>query len=180
MQSVFINLPITWLFPNAVSLTSYTQTVNSQVTVTSTIPANKSVCPEEIVFFTCETRGSAVITWTSNTYIGDQIGFDFASNINETRRGSVDTNTVATLINNTDENGQLLLISQLRIVVSAVSSNPTVTCIHGSDGIRYPSMFQVTGEHTAFIFNVILVINSVKIKGGLRLRSNLLNRKATS
>ena len=135
------------MLPNAVSLTSYAQTVSSQITVTSTIPVNKAVCPGEVVTFTCETRGSAVITWTSDTYIGDQIGFDFASSVNETRRGSVDTNTVATLIINTDVNGQPLLVSQLRIVVSAMSSNPIVTCIHGSNGIRYPTTFQVTGKH---------------------------------
>ena len=128
------------------------------------------------MIFTCETRGSAVITWTSDTYIGDQIGFDFASNINETRRSSVDTNTIATLINNTDEDGVPLLVSQLQIIVSAVSSNPTVTCIHGSDGIQYPSTFQVTGEqytypNSSVYFRILLqrgqnLMLSVKIKGG--------------
>ena len=123
-------------------------TVNSQnlIIVTSTISADQAVCPGEVVIFTCVTRQSAVITWTSDTYIGDQIGFDFASNVNETRMGSVDRNTVATLLNNTDEDGVPVLVSQLRIIVSTVSSNPTVTCVHGSDGIPHPSTFQVIGE----------------------------------
>jgi hypothetical protein len=102
------------------------------------------VCPRNIVIFTCTTRGSAVISWTGNDYVGDQISFSTANMIGDTLRGSADPNTIATLINNTSTlDGTPVLVSQLQINVSTVSLNQSVICIHNSDGIRETVAFQV-------------------------------------
>lgn len=116
------------------------------VTVTATVPAGATICPGKEIVLTCTTMESAIISWTSPTYIGDQIGFNTADMVNEIRRGSVDSNTVATFVKNAIENEILVLESQLRIIVSAVSLNPSVTCIHGSNNIRDTFTFQVLSK----------------------------------
>lgn len=103
------------------------------------------VCLGNIVIFTCTTRGSAIISWTGNDYVGDQIGFNTANAVGDTRQGSADPNTIATLINNTIDDGTPFLVSQLQITVSAISSNQSVICIHNSNGIRETVTFQVIG-----------------------------------
>ena len=120
------------------------------ITVNSTILAGATICPGKEVVLTCETRESAIIIWTSPTYIGDQIGFNIADMVNETHRDSVNSNTVAILVKNTVENGTLVLESQLRIV-SVVSLDPSVTCIHGSNNIPETFTFQVLGEFYALL-----------------------------
>ena len=115
------------------------------ITVTSNISAGESICPGEVLLFTCMTVQSEIITWISDEYIGDQIEFDTANNIDETRQASADPNTIATLINNTAENGMPVLVSQLQITVSSIFSTPSVTCVHGSNGIPELSTFQVLG-----------------------------------
>lgn len=123
--------------------------------VTSNISTSEIVCPGDIVVFTCTTRGSAIISWTGDDYVGDQIGFNTANMIGETRPGSIDLNTVATLINNTFDTTPVL-VSQLQITVSTVSSNQlqSVICIHNSDGIRETVTFQVIGMYKIKQFNV--------------------------
>lgn len=110
------------------------------------------MCPGDIVVFTCTTRGSAIISWTGDDYVGDQIGFNTANRIGDTRQGSTDPNTIATLINNTFD-GTPVLVSQLQINVSTISSNQSVICIHNSNGIRETVAFQVTGIHKIRKFN---------------------------
>ena len=114
--------------------------------VTSDISTGETVCPGDIIVFTCTTRGSEIISWTGDDYVGDQIGFNTADMIDETRQGSVNINTVATLINNTFDTTPVL-VSQLQITVSTISSNQSVICIHNSDGIREAVTFQVIGTY---------------------------------
>ena len=118
------------------------------ITLTSTVSREEIVCPGEEVIFTCITRESAIIIWMSTTmsYIGDQIEFTTENMVNETRRSSIDSNTVATLVKNIIENGTQVLESQLQIVMSSVSLNPSITCIHGSNNIPVTSIFHVLGE----------------------------------
>jgi hypothetical protein len=84
--------------------------------------------------------------------VGDQIGFNAANMIGDTRQGSANPNTIAMLINNTldDIDGTPVLVSQLQINVSTVSSNQSVICIHNSNGIRKTFAFQVIGIYTFF------------------------------
>jgi hypothetical protein len=127
------------------------------ILVTSNISISETVCPGNIVVFTCTTRGSAVISWTGDDYVGDQISFTTANMVGDTRQGSANPNTIAKLINNTLD-GTPVLVSQLQINVSTVSSNQSVVCIHNSNEIRETVTFQVlTGIH---IYEQISVIVS--------------------
>ena len=127
--------------------------LSNVVTSSANLPAimvthniiSEIVCLGNIVIFTCTTRGSAIISWTGNDYVGDQIGFNTANAVGDTRQGSADPNTIATLINNTIDDGTPFLVSQLQITVSAISSNQSVICIHNSNGIRETVTFQVIG-----------------------------------
>ena len=138
-----------------------------QIMVISDISTGEIVCPGDIIVFTCTTRGSAIISWTGDDYVGDQIGFNTANMVNETRRGSTNPNTVATLISNTFD-GTPVLVSQLQITVSTVSSNQSVVCIHNSDGIRETVAFQVIGMHKIKQFNVRYSFLSIHVHMEIR------------
>lgn len=120
--------------------------VSSQaIALTSTISDGDVVCPEDIVTFTCVTRDSAIIGWNSVEYIGPglQLEFDEGGNRDEIQRGTVDSNTVATFINDTLENQIRVLVSQLQINVSSASATPSVTCVHVSNNRPVTSTFRV-------------------------------------
>ena len=121
-------------------------TVSSQtVKVTSTVSDGEVVCPGEEVILTCMTRDSIILIWISDEYIGDQIRFTTVNSLNETRRDSVYNSTIATFVNDTTEGGIRVLVSQLRIIISTNSLNPSVTCIDGSNNERNITTFQVLG-----------------------------------
>ena len=121
--------------------------VSSQlVTVTSDISPGDVLCPEEKVNFTCTTRETMILAWTSNEYIGNQLEFNSRDNVDEIRRGAIDSNTIAILVSKSVENDNIVvLVSQLRITVSSISLNPSVTCIHNRDNLRDVFSFQVLG-----------------------------------
>ena len=122
--------------------------ISSQsVVITSDISRGEIVCPGEVIF-TCVTRDTAAIAWE---YVGDRLEFNSRNTPGATRQGSIEPNTLATLINNTIENSVQVLESQLQITVSSMSSTPTVTCIHGRDNIRDTFTFQVLGMYTSDI-----------------------------
>ena len=73
----------------------------------------QNLCPGDEVTITCETRGSSVIAWSSDEYIGtnSQLEIRIIDNIGDRCTSSVNPNTIATLINNTVEDGELVLVS---------------------------------------------------------------------
>ena len=120
--------------------------VSSQlVTVTSDISRGDVLCPGDEVIFTCTTRNTAILIWNSDEYIGNPLEFNLGDNLNQIRRGSIDSNTAVTLVSGSVENGTILLVSQLRITVSSISLNPSVTCIHDGDNVPDVFSFQVLG-----------------------------------
>ena len=126
--------------------------VSQSVFLTSTISTDEITCPGDEVTFTCETRGSSVIAWTSDDYIRDQLEFNAGDSFDETRQDSVDANTIATFINNTrEEDGTRVLESQLKIVVSSTSLSPSVTCIQVRDNVQESFPFQVLGIYISVL-----------------------------
>ena len=117
------------------------------------ISAGEIVCPGKEVTFTCVARGSGIITWTSDEYIGNPIDFNSRDMPGETRRSSVDSNTIATFIeSNLEEGNTLVLVSTLQITVSSVSLTPSVTCIHNrSENFT----FQVLGMDLVMSVSVV-------------------------
>ena len=96
----------------------------------------QNLCPGEEVIITCETRGSSVMAWISDEYIGSGslLQFLIIDNIGDWHTSSVNPNTIATLINNTVEDGELILESQLRIRAVSQFMNSSVTCIDLASG----------------------------------------------
>ena len=93
--------------------------------IRSAIPWGKFMCPGDELIFTCVTRGSQTTAWTSDEYVepGTELDFGVFNIIGDTRTSPVNQSTVATLINNNNENGVVLLKSELRIACSIDNRN---------------------------------------------------------
>ena len=108
----------------------------------------QNLCPGEEVTITCETRGSIVIAWTSEEYIGargTRLEFGIFHSIGNTYTSHMNPNTVATLINKTVEDGVYVLVSQLRITAQSQFMNPSVICINVRFGIQNTTRLRVLG-----------------------------------
>ena len=96
--------------------------------------------------FTCETRGSPILAWTSDEYIergGTQLEFATFNDVNDTRISPVNSKTIATLIANFEENGVRVLRSTLRIRALSGFLNSSVNCL--GDGTMNTSRILVIG-----------------------------------
>ena len=118
----------------------------TNVMINSTISSERPVCPGDQVNFTCETRGSDIIAWTSVEYIspltgGTRIEFS-ALDVGVIRR--IDKNTVATLVSATENIPSL--ISLLTIKVSPLYQNPSITCLNVGRSINATVSFVVPGK----------------------------------
>ena len=103
--------------------------------LTSTLHERNRTCPGEEVIFTCTVRGPSSllvigVAWSSAEYISGQGGSLQLSTANMI--GDVETSTqdgsvtaTSTVINNTNVNGELILVTTLRITAVEAS---TVTC----------------------------------------------------
>lgn len=104
------------------------------------IPVERVVYPEVEVTFTCIAVDSIIVSWISEEYIGSSREIQFSVNdapgSNETCQN--DPNTIATLIDNSVENGVPVLTSQLNITVlwSTIPHSKTVTCVNSALGTR--------------------------------------------
>lgn len=118
-------------------------------TITSTlIDEPKILCPGEDITFTCVTRGSPIIAWQSDEYIGEggtQLEFATFNNQGDTDSSSVNPDTVATLTRNSNEDGVQVLESKLRVITSAEFPDASVTCVHVGTGIKNTTRFHVLG-----------------------------------
>ena len=101
----------------------------------------------EIVTFTCVTRGSTLIAWSSDEYIGsgglrlefisvDQIG---------TTRSTANGGTVAQLVASTREGGIDTLVSQLNISVQSIYQISSITCHNIGMGTTNTTAFEIAG-----------------------------------
>ena len=96
----------------------------------STLSAGVAYNNQEI-FFTCLVRGSNILDWNSDEYIG-QGGFPLQllsfngsnTNVSSTSRPS----TYAVRRSVTTENGRLVIVSDLRIIASTQYPVATVSC----------------------------------------------------
>ena len=120
--------------------------INGQ-TLSSNLTA-EPLCPGEIVIFTCETRGSTILAWTSDEYIepgGTRLELATFNDVGDIRTSPVNSNTVATLIDETNENGVDILVSTLRIKAVSEFLDSSVTCIHVDGGTMNTTRVQVLG-----------------------------------
>lgn len=120
--------------------------------LSSTLLPGKVLCPGEEVIFTCVTRGSSIIAWMSDEYIGGgkQLEFSTENEIGEhkvTRFGAI-----ATLVNKSDDGEMITVLeSQLQVNISANFTDPSVTCVHVATYSRNTSRFRVLGMNTILL-----------------------------
>jgi hypothetical protein len=113
--------------------------------VTSNLRSNHRVCPGEKVTFTCDVQGPS-LAWSSEDYIGStsdgrRLEFGAADMLNTTFRRS---STVATLLR---KNGVMEIVSQLKIIASAMYPTSSVVCHDTSTGTSRSIYFNVSGEY---------------------------------
>ena len=125
-------------------------TNGQRVLITSVVPNQSLFCPREEVNITCVTRGSPTLTWTSNEYNkdgGNSLTLASFNQLGYSVRSPVNSDTIATLINksNNTENGEQVLVSQLRIITLANFSISSITCLH-DDGSMNSTGVQVLGK----------------------------------
>ena len=106
------------------------------VVLTSTLAVGNdghTAPPGEEIVFTCTTRYSNLLQWSSDEYIGSD-GYNiqvFNGTLGtDVRRGSAN----ATLVLATIENGVLVLVSELRIRTSALHPTASIQCNNNGHG----------------------------------------------
>ena len=117
------------------------------VMLTSTLSDDHVAHPQEKLVFLCETRGSLILEWYSDEFIGrngerlqllsiDCTSRNYSSNTNP--------NTVATCLHVSNEDGDTVILSQLCILVSGDFQTATVTCLNNGVGSRNSTTFQIS------------------------------------
>ena len=115
-------------------------------------------CSGDQITFECETRGSSIISWASDEYIGqgDTLLQFSSADPAEMRRLDGIGDTVAILTVNRIENGVQVLVSTLRVTATSMYPNPSVICIHGDES-RSKANFSVIGKRILFYTFFIIV-----------------------
>ena len=118
------------------------------VTLNSTLNAQLSTKPQVRINFTCITRGSDILEWISDEYIGP--GGDRLQILSSSGRTTAISNsnpdTIATRISVDTENEEVIIVSKLSILVSSQYQTATVTCSNSDKGIMQNITFQTIGK----------------------------------
>ena len=123
--------------------------------LTSTLREGSRACPGEEIIFTCTVRGPSsfsvnAVAWSSTEYIGQSSSLQLstANMIGEIETSSMDgsVTATATVTNNTNVNGELILETTLRITAVEAS---TVTCRNPNQG---PASIEFTVSGTCTLW----------------------------
>ena len=116
-------------------------------------------CLGDQITFECETRGSSIISWASDEYIGqgDTLLQFSSADPAEMRRLDGIGDTVAILTANRIENGVQVLVSTLHVTATSMYPNPSVICIHGDES-RSKANFSVIGKHN--YYSILCIFSS--------------------
>jgi hypothetical protein len=122
------------------------------VALNSTLTSELMGEPSQIVLFTCISTGSGIINWYSDEYIGtDGLPLQIIAVGNTTSvHSSSDPNTIASKINVTNVNGEVVIVSKLRIIISSRYYVATVSCDNGDRRSRQSITFSM--------FNIIIMV----------------------
>ena len=128
------------------------------MTLTSTLNAEHVVYNQDTIIFICTTRGSPILEWFSEEYIGTGGDRLQILSISDRNTSSINQNAVAARINVTNENGVVVIVSELRIIASIQYPNATVSCSNGSPK-KIDIIFQTLGEfHLLIVLSIIMTI----------------------
>ena len=132
------------------------------VSIVTPLHNGNLACSGDQITFECETRGSSIISWTSDEYIGqgDTLLQFSSADPAEMRRLDGIGDTVAILTVNRIENGVQVLVSTLCVTATSMYPNPSVICIHGNES-RSKANFSVIGKHNYYSILCIFFIFSL-------------------
>ena len=117
-----------------------------QVLLTSSVVADRPVCPGEEITFICEVQ-SPIIAWASEEFIGQggaQLVFSSFDSPGVVLQSRVHPSTFAKLVEVVSNDINHRLVSELHIVTSLPQS-ASVSCIDVSNGYRSTYHFIVDG-----------------------------------
>jgi hypothetical protein len=114
----------------------------------SSLSADRLVCPGEVIIFTCITRGSPILEWFSEQYIGTgrdllQISSESARNTSSITPDAV---AVRTNVSIASETGDTVIVSELRITASIKYPIATVSCSNGDQRFLQNVTFRIFGK----------------------------------
>ena len=119
------------------------------VTLSSSLNGSSSAYPQQVITFTCVTRGSSILAWSSDEYIGPGgalLTFVAFDPLGTTTASFINPDTAAVLVSSSNENGEIVLESTLQITVSSLFPTSSVAC-HNVDGGAVSSFtFHIPGE----------------------------------
>ena len=127
------------------------------MTLDSTLNAEHVAYPQEVIIFTCTTRGSPILEWFSEEYIGT--GGDRLQILSGSDRNisSSSHDVVATRISVTEEDGATVIVSELRIITSIKYPTATVSCSNGDQRFMQSITFRTFGKKIESIVLSILI-----------------------
>ena len=127
------------------------------VTLTTSLSKDKIAIFEQPITFTCVTRGSGILEWSSPEYIGEEgITIQLVSvNCVGTNTSSSNELAVATCKNVINDYGSEIIESELYIKASELFSMSTVTCINNARGSLDSIQFQAVDGKLHVVSNTI-------------------------
>ena len=128
-----------------------------QVSLNSTLLQGRYAAPNQVVIFTCVTRGANALSWSSTDYIGMGNEFQIASigaAVNR-MRGT----TVATRVDAYDDNGVTVIVSQLNITALEQFPTSSVRCRGNDEGLSETINFNTNGN-CQWMHSIILVYSA--------------------
>ena len=114
---------------------NYFTTAQQNVILTSTLPDDLIVLPEQELVFTCVARGARILQWSSDQYISN-IGHNIQIRNNSSGMDVTRGSARAILVNATEENGMPVLVSELRITTSTQHPVATIQCDDNGNGSK--------------------------------------------
>jgi hypothetical protein len=120
------------------------------VALNSTLTSGLIVEPSQIVLFTCISTGSGITNWYSDEYIGtDGLPLQIVAAGNTTIvYSNSDPNTIASRISVTNVKGEIVIVSELRIIISSLYFVATVSCDNGDRQLRRSITFSMSNATT--------------------------------
>lgn len=121
------------------------------VFLNSTLSTRLIAYPGQEVVFTCETRNSLLLTWTSEDYIGsggDRLETLFIDSPGIKKSNSRNPSTFATLIMaSKDSSGVRVIVSELHIIASSQFPVSSVTCRGSSSALNKTITFKTVRKY---------------------------------
>ena len=116
------------------------------VSLNSSLDGQGNVHRGENVTFQCSTVGSSILAWSSDEYISDRIEFLAIHRIGTIVAPNHYTSAVLIDIMINDGGGQVVIVSQLSIVVQKDISQSSITCHNVGRGQTKTVSFQLSSK----------------------------------